>query len=761
MSTISAYRASPVDWRSDPDLRQVEIVVCTTAGTFVGHTYRSSRLRLLDVLNKGFAARGVHIGMDQVPMTEVEMYLPKGETKEIASIHISKASVLFVAERRGGQPKGDAGKFGKAIVAKKILNASLCLPPYILAGRLHRAAWAEIATSLHQEETFIPLTKVQISPPLVTGESQFEFVAVNKSQVAYLADAADRSSEMHPVVQCSAAPSTCTASVCPPLSLQPEMGTGSPVSPHPRRENLVTQPHHDERDMAEKPLPELAEEVANKVRSLLREKNECGDKNARNAAQDAETMKDLPVSGTGGDLSLAGRAVSSPEEELQAILDSSRDGIVLVDADHRILRINKTIADASGYNQQEVRGRPLDALISPQNLPRVSSLIKRSLCGLPTEPLELDTCTGSGNRPPLKVQVSTLKKDDRIVGAAITTSNAADRKSKPDARQPNEDRYRNHIEHTSDWVWEIDAKCVYTYVSPEVKGIIGYEPQEVLGKTVFDFLPLREASHVTMRFAAAIAAREPPKLMQIVSQHKDGRSVTLETSAVPVFDGEGRVCGYRGIHRDITGRETTEQQSAQTMVKLEKTMQGIIEAVTLAVEARDKYAVGHQQRVAKLAYAISWEMGQSAEVGHAVRTAGLLHDVGKIFVPVEMLTKPGQLTQDEFATIRSHPQAGYEILKNIEFPWPIAEIVLQHHERMNGSGYPSGLEGDEIRLEARILGVADTVEAMMHPRSYRSALGMDKALGEIAKDKGVLYDRDMVEACLSVFLDRGFKFQSE
>jgi PAS domain S-box-containing protein/putative nucleotidyltransferase with HDIG domain len=761
MSITAVCKASPVDWRSDPNLRQVEVVVCTTAGTFVGHTYRSSRLRLLDVLNKGFAARGVHIGMDYVTMTEVEMYLPEGGQKTIASIHISKASVLFVAERRGGQPKGDTSKSGRVIVAKKILDASLCLPPYVLVGRLHRAAWAELVTSLHQEETFMPLTKIQISPPLVTGESQFDFAAVNKDQVVYVADAAYYASDKPPVVRCFTPPSTCTTSVCPPVPLQPQMVTRDSLPLYPRRENPVIQPHREETDMIEESLQELLDNVANMVRSLQRDKSEVGAKSARNAAPDAEIPKDLAASGTTGDLSLAGKALPSAEEELQAILDSSGDGVVLVDAHHRILRINKTISEASGYSQQEVRGRPLDALISPQNLPRVSHLIQKSLCGLPTESLEMDACAGSDDKPPLKVQVSTLRKDDQIVGAAITTRKAADCKSEPDSRQPNEDRFRNLIENTSDWVWEIDAKRVYTYVSPKVKEILGYEPQEVLGKTISDLLPLREASHVTKRFAAATAAREAPKLMQIVCQHKDGRSVTLETSAVPVFDGEGRVCGYHGIHRDITGRDKTEQQSAQSTAKLERTMQGIIEAMTSAVEARDQYAVGHQQRVAKLANAIVWEMGHSPELAHAVRTAGLLHDVGKIFIPIGTLTKPGQLTQDEFATIKSHPGAGYEILKNIEFPWPIAEIVLQHHERMNGSGYPSGLKGDEIRLEARILGVADTVEAMLHPRSYRAALGMDKTLREIANDKGVLYDGDVVQACFSVFLDRGFKFQSE
>jgi len=486
----------------------------------------------------------------------------------------------------------------------------------------------------------------------------------------------------------------------------------------------------------------------------------AGSTDFRDAAPDAEAPQEMTVSKTLRDLSSAGKALPSPEEELQAILDSSQEGIVLVDADRRILRINKTIAETSGYTEQEVRGKPLDALISPQNLPRVFSLINMSLSGLPTQPLEVDDGAGSDGKPSLEVQVSTLRKDDQIVGAAITTRNAVDRRTKPEAKQLNEDRFRNLIENTSDWVWEVNAKCVYTYVNPRVREILGYEPQEVLGKTIFDLLPLREASHITKRFTSAIAAREPLKLVQITCLHKDGRSVTLETSAVPVFDGEGKVSGYHGIHRDITGREKTEQQFAQNTVKLERTMDGIIEAMTLAVEARDHFAVGHQQRVAKLAYAMVWEMGRSPELGHSVRTAGLLHDVGKIFIPIEMLTKPGQLTQDEFATIKNHPKAGYEILKSIEFPWPIAEIVLQHHERMDGSGYPSGLKGDDIRLESRLLGVADTVEAMFHPRSYRPALGMDKALREIAKDKGVLYDRDVVEACLAVFLDRGFKFQS-
>ena len=272
-------------------------------------------------------------------------------------------------------------------------------------------------------------------------------------------------------------------------------------------------------------------------------------------------------------------------------------------------------------------------------------------------------------------------------------------------------------------------------------------------------------SRVTQTFGATMSARRPLKLVQMNNLRKDGREVTLETSAIPIVSGEGRFSGYQGIHRDITGREQTAQRFAEDMVKLERAVSGIIQAMTLIVEVRDPFTAGHQKRVAQLAAAIAREMPNARactpELDKTVRAAGLLHDLGKIFIPIEILTKPGQLTQDEFATIKNHPKAGYEVLKNIEFPWPIADVVFQHHERVNGSGYPSGLKGTDIRIEARIIGVADVVEAMFHPRSYRPALGLDNALQEIAKGKGVLYDQDVVEACLAAFLDRGFKFQSE
>lgn len=202
-----------------------------------------------------------------------------------------------------------------------------------------------------------------------------------------------------------------------------------------------------------------------------------------------------------------------------------------------------------------------------------------------------------------------------------------------------------------------------------------------------------------------------------------------------------------------------EARLKQAVNRLSRTIEGIIQAMALTVETRDPYTAGHQKRVADLAQAVARKMGLSEEQVRGVRMAGVIHDLGKLSIPAEILSKPGQLSQMEFNIIKTHCQVGYDILKNIDFPWPVAEIVLQHHERLNGSGYPQGLSGEKILLEARIMGVADVVEAMASHRPYRPALGIDKALEEISKNKGRLYDPRVVEACLRLFMERRFEFQ--
>ncbi|MFQ6001486.1 MAG: HD-GYP domain-containing protein [Anaerolineae bacterium] len=208
-----------------------------------------------------------------------------------------------------------------------------------------------------------------------------------------------------------------------------------------------------------------------------------------------------------------------------------------------------------------------------------------------------------------------------------------------------------------------------------------------------------------------------------------------------------------------TERKWAEEELQHALEKLRKALGGIIHAMALTVETRGPYIAGHQRRAANLARAIATQMGPSEEQIDAIRMAGVVHDLGKVVVPTGILNKPGRLTENEFGIIQTHPQVGYDILKTIEFPWPVAQIVLQHHERMDGSGYPEGLVGKEIVLEARILAVADVVEAMSSHRPYRPALGIDEALEEISRNRGVLYDPNVVDACLKVFTEKGFKFE--
>lgn len=209
----------------------------------------------------------------------------------------------------------------------------------------------------------------------------------------------------------------------------------------------------------------------------------------------------------------------------------------------------------------------------------------------------------------------------------------------------------------------------------------------------------------------------------------------------------------------LAERNQAEERLQHSLEKLRRAMEGIVQAMAVTVEKRDPYTAGHQRRVANLACAIAKEMGLSADQIDGIRMAGLIHDLGKIAVPAEILSKPTRLTDIEFSLIKTHAQAGYEMLDTIDFPWPIAQMVHQHHERIDGSGYPKGLSGEDILVEARILGVADVVEAIASHRPYRPARGIDKALDEISQNKSTLYDPEVVNACLKVLSEKGFKFE--
>ena len=235
------------------------------------------------------------------------------------------------------------------------------------------------------------------------------------------------------------------------------------------------------------------------------------------------------------------------------------------------------------------------------------------------------------------------------------------------------------------------------------------------------------------------------------------RDVAVFSSSI---ENKGKILLHSIIH-DITDRKRAEERLQETLESLKTAVGTTIQVMVSAVETRDPYTAGHQLRVADLSRAIATEMGFTQDRIEGIRMAGSIHDIGKLSIPAEILSKPTKLTKTEFSLIKEHSQKGYGILKDVESHWPLAEIVYQHHERMNGSGYPRNMKGDGIFMEARILAVADVVEAMASHRPYRPALGIDMALEEIEKNRGTLYDAVAADACLSLFREKGFQLRGE
>ncbi len=225
-------------------------------------------------------------------------------------------------------------------------------------------------------------------------------------------------------------------------------------------------------------------------------------------------------------------------------------------------------------------------------------------------------------------------------------------------------------------------------------------------------------------------------------------------------DGPNGQKNLVGIIQNISERKQAELERETALGQLKKTLEGSIKAIARTIETRDPYTAGHQERVAQLAQAIAVELGLDEARIEGLGFGGLIHDIGKISVPAELLSTPRRLRPLEMELIRGHAQVGYDIIKDIDFPWPVGDMILQHHERLDGSGYPQGLKDPEILYEAKILSVADVVEAMSSHRPYRPGFGIDVALEHILECRGTLYDAKAVDACLLLFRDKGFTFKT-
>lgn len=312
----------------------------------------------------------------------------------------------------------------------------------------------------------------------------------------------------------------------------------------------------------------------------------------------------------------------------------------------------------------------------------------------------------------------------------------------------------------SDAVVTTDSEGRIQLFNPMAEHLTGWKAQEVLGKRFFETIRVSDAAGNggIMDMVTQVLRQETnlrlPEAMRLYN--RDGVSSPVEVSLASIRSTNRHVQGLVLVFRDLTGQLAAEKNLRRTLENLQRTLGETVAALALTAEKRDPYTAGHQQRVAKISAAIGARLGYSSERIEGLHVAALLHDLGKIYIPAEILAKPARLSDMEMNLMKTHSEAGHEILKSVTFPWPVADIVLQHHERIDGTGYPHGLRGAEILPEAQIIMVADVVEAMSSHRPYRAALGWDKAMAEVKRGRGLQYHERIVDACLDIFEHEGF-----
>ena len=291
-----------------------------------------------------------------------------------------------------------------------------------------------------------------------------------------------------------------------------------------------------------------------------------------------------------------------------------------------------------------------------------------------------------------------------------------------------------------------------TQFNPALPEMLGLERGDLEARPLLElFVEGEEGRDRASELLAEVRRGKAVRDQELQMRHANGSPVWVSLSVLPVTDGDDKIAECRASLIDISARKHAEGDRQRFAEQLQRSLLQTIRAIALTIEKRDPYTAGHQERVADLAVAIGGRMGLDKDRLEGIRLGAMIHDIGKVSVPSEILNRPGRLEPELFNIIKAHPSTGYEIISGIEFPWPLAEMVVQHHERLDGSGYPAGLKGEQILLESRILAVADVVEAMASHRPYRAALGPEAALAEIQRGKGEQYDTEVVDACQTLF----------
>jgi len=451
------------------------------------------------------------------------------------------------------------------------------------------------------------------------------------------------------------------------------------------------------------------------------------------------------------------QALEAAANKWRTTFDAIGDAVCLLNRNNEILQCNQAMSDLAMRPFGEIIGHHCWEVVHNRSSPIDGCPFGRMMQSRQRETIILprENCWFKAAVDPI------LDDDGNLSGAVHVITDITSVKKAEEAQRERELFLASIFNSIQDGITILDLDLNIVQVNPTMERWYA-QAQPLVGRKCYQVYQGRGEPCQPCPSLRTIATAEPHH--ETLPKLGDAGEVEgwLELYSFPWMDpATGKMKGVIDYYHDISQRLRAQEALTDSLAKLRRTLQGTVLALASAAETKDRYTAGHQRKVAQLACAIAREMELTPEKIEGIRVIGLLHDIGKIAVPAEILTKPGEITESEFNIIRNHTQVGYEILKQIEFPWPVALAVLQHHERLDGSGYPGGLKGSEICPEARILAVADVVEAMSSHRPYRSSLGIDQALEEILQYKGVRYDPEVVDKCAALFNEKGFSFDQE
>jgi len=437
----------------------------------------------------------------------------------------------------------------------------------------------------------------------------------------------------------------------------------------------------------------------------------------------------------------AEEAIIRAKQEWESTFDTIEEMILLTDAEGRIRRANRMVAKKVGIETKDLIGKRCEEVFSCGCAGTKNCSLWRLKMKMDVSPREFEiTSLGIWAR---SMSYASYTSEGELDYVVHIYRDITEEKWKEEALRRTEEQLRIIMEGASDGFTYVDRNGVILFANKKMKEILADPNPE--GKPLGMFYDEKNREILARNLEKRWRGKGTVYKIELTDLM--GKKHHMLVWGVPHRDKNGIVQGAFGIYHDITKEREAEEVLSKYKEALNKSFFGIAEALSKVIEDRDPYTSGHSAGVARLSVAISRVMGYSEEEVTGIYISGILHDIGKMSIPVEILVKPGKLSELEMSLI---PQSGYDILKEIDFPWPVAQITLQHHERMDGSGYPRGLKGEEIILGARILAVADVVDAMTHHRPYRPARSLEEAIQELRQGKGRLYDPQVVDACLEV-----------